>query len=92
MENFQQALTATFKQRNTPLPIETPLALTAAFFDDPLKQTQWKAFLRKGRLDDSGVLLREVAHELSAFLLPAASAAAANTSFIKTWLFDGKWR
>jgi hypothetical protein len=53
------ALSATFTRRGTPLPRETPAALTAAFSADPSRQRQWTAFLdragvapaRRPRLD-----------------------------------------
>jgi hypothetical protein len=40
----------TFQRRQTPLPIKIPSALTPAFGQDPAKQAQWRAFLRKSRL------------------------------------------
>lgn len=45
-----QAIVATFRRRGTPLPARTPLGLSAEFADDPAKQKQWIAFLRKNRL------------------------------------------
>ncbi len=39
------ALSATFTRRGTPLPIEAPAALTAAFSADPSRRRQWTAFL-----------------------------------------------
>ncbi len=89
---LQQAVTATFRQRNTPLPTEAPLALTAVFFDDLVKQAQWKAFLRKGRLEDSKILLPDVVHEIAAFILPAVFAAAQNLPFTKTWKPGETWQ
>lgn len=88
----QQAVMATFRQRSTPLPTEPPLALTAMFCDDLVKQAQWKAFLRKGRLEDSNILLPEVVHEIAAFILPAIFAAAQNLPFTKTWKPGDDWR
>lgn len=38
------AITATFQQRHTALPDETPDALTGAFANDATKQRQWNAF------------------------------------------------
>ena len=48
------AIRNTFERRETPLPDETPIALTNDFYLDPMKQTQWAAFLRKSRLEPSG--------------------------------------
>ena len=43
-----QAIRQTFARRGTNLPQKTPLALTDEFAVE--KDTQWKAFLQKGRL------------------------------------------
>lgn len=48
---LSEAIRRTFEQRNTQLPDETPVALTGAFTEDPTKKLQWRAFLRKNRLD-----------------------------------------
>jgi hypothetical protein len=48
---LSQAIHATFARRGTPIPIDTPLGLSAAFAADPAKQQQWKAFLAKNKLD-----------------------------------------
>ena len=46
-ESVAEAVRATFAKRRTPIPASTPEALDAALADDPTKQTQWTAFLRK---------------------------------------------
>ncbi|MBI4455125.1 MAG: nucleotidyl transferase AbiEii/AbiGii toxin family protein [Acidobacteria bacterium] len=43
------AIQATFDQRKTPLRAQTPLALTAAFYEDPDKQRQWQGLLHRLR-------------------------------------------
>jgi len=89
---FTQALAATFKRRETPLPISPPLALTSVFSADPSKEAQWKAFLRKGRLEAGAKMLSEVVSEISEFLLPPAYAAAAGRSFEMKWSPPGPWQ
>lgn len=64
-----QAIKATFERRSTPLPNTTPTALTSAFSQDENKQRQWKAFLRKNRLDTE-IDLDEVIREIEDFLMP----------------------
>ena len=44
------AIQATFERRATPIPVDTPLALSAVFAADLMKQQQWKGFLSKNRL------------------------------------------
>ena len=47
---LQGAIAATFTRRLTPLPQHLPLGLSDAFAQDVTKMQQWKAFLRKNRL------------------------------------------
>lgn len=87
-----RAIAATFERRGTPLPSETPLALTDEFATDPTKQTQWRAFLRRGDLKTEDITLQEVIDTLSDFLWPPASAAATGTSFEAAWQPSGPWQ
>ncbi|NOX98610.1 MAG: nucleotidyl transferase AbiEii/AbiGii toxin family protein [Verrucomicrobia bacterium] len=62
------AIAATFARRGTELPEEAPLALTSEFASDPGKNTQWKAFLRKGKLE--APTFPEIIPRLAGFLMP----------------------
>jgi hypothetical protein len=44
-----------------------PVGLSAAFGKDPAKQTQWSAFLKRGRLTEAPNNLSEVVKELQEF-------------------------
>lgn len=48
---LQDAMAATFARRGTPLPQQLPLGLSEAFAQDATKAQQWKAFLRKNKLE-----------------------------------------
>ncbi len=68
-----RAIAATFARRKTDIPSSAPDALTTAFAEDPTKIQQWNSFVedvafRPGTLAD-------VVKDLSAFLMPHASAA-----------------
>lgn len=89
---LSQAIRATFDRRKTPVPATAPIALTAAFAEQPVKRTQWQAFLRKGRVDASGSSLLEVAGALRDFLMPPARAAAGDERFEMVWPAGGPWR
>lgn len=91
-EILMQAITATFQQRGTPLPITLPLAITGAFYDDPQRQAQWKGFLRRARLEAEAKPLADVALLIAEFLLPLTQAAATNRPFKKHWLLGGNWQ
>jgi hypothetical protein len=86
------AMTATFGQRGTPLPTSPPPALTESFTADQVKQAQWNAFLRKGRLETEAGTLTEIARGIADFLLPPAYEAANGATFEKNWAPGGPWK
>jgi hypothetical protein len=85
------AIAKTFKNRKTLIPTEA-LALTPAFADDPGKQTQWKGFLRKARLQNAPSDLHDVVDALRVFLQPVAAAARDALDFARTWNAPGPWK
>jgi len=84
------AIRATFDRRRTPLPGDEPLVLTPGFLGAPERQTQWSAFLRRGRLDAAPDSTR-LAEELRAFLWPVLAAAARSERFDQHWAAGGPW-
>jgi hypothetical protein len=86
-----QALTATFDRRNTPLPETPPLALTEDFHQNPDKNIQWEAFVRKRELDVGGATLKEIVEACREFLMPPAKAIRAGSQFGKIWPPGGPW-
>ena len=51
-DDLATALVRTFERRNTVLPEDLPMGLSKEFFEDPEKKIQWRAFLKKNKLDD----------------------------------------
>ncbi len=90
--SLSRALKATFARRKTALPTAPPLALTAEFYQDKAKQSQWDAFLRKGLLRSQRKTLSEVAEMLTEFLMPPALATANGQAFQKLWTAGGPWK
>ncbi len=90
-ETLCQAIKATFNRRRTPLPTETPLALTPEFSSDAAKVAQWNAFLRKGKLKTDGKTLSEIVVILENFLMPPCFAAAKGETFDLIWLPARTW-
>lgn len=86
-----QALAATFNQRGTPLPTSPPLALTPTFSADPIKEAQWRAFLRKALLVAETKTLAETVEDLIAFILLPTFAAAEGKAFKMKWPPGGPW-
>lgn len=86
-----QALSSTFAQRGTPMPTEVPLALTAEFSENPMKVTQWQAFLRRNQLEVGGASFAEVVESIAHFLLPPIQALATATPFTPSWSAATNW-
>ncbi|MEZ4621980.1 MAG: nucleotidyl transferase AbiEii/AbiGii toxin family protein [Caldilineaceae bacterium] len=76
-----QAIASTFGQRGTPIPTETPLALTTEFSENPMKVTQWQAFLRRNQLEVDGASFAGVVATIATFLVPPMQALASATHF-----------
>ena len=89
---LSRAIKATFDRRRTPLPIESPLALTAEFSEDASKQAQWKAFIRKGKLKTSEETLVDIIAILQNFLMPPTQAVAQGKKFELIWSPSGLWQ
>ena len=89
---LSKSFKATFERRRTPLPAEAPLALSTSFADDRIKQTQWKAFIRKGRLLIETPPLPGITEVLCGFLLPPVTALVAGRAFEMKWPAGGPWR
>jgi predicted nucleotidyltransferase component of viral defense system len=85
-----EAIVATFARRGTPLPDEAPLALTPGFLADPAREVQWRAFLRRGRLD-APPDAENLASALRGFLVPVLEALSARRPFVSHWPAGGPW-
>lgn len=48
---LRRAIEATFNRRKMPTPTSLPVGLSDAFSADAVKQTQWRSFLKKNRLE-----------------------------------------
>jgi hypothetical protein len=83
------AIRATFRRRETPLPEETPIALTEEFSEDPRKAQQWEAFLRQVGREEAR--LPAVISSLRDFLRPVLHAARGETTPPGTWTPGGPW-
>lgn len=89
---LRRAISATFGRRQTDVPSELPLALTAEFYGDPVKQQQWDAFIRRSRLGGDGTNLQSVISCLCEFLMPPARAAGSDELFNMHWIpASGNW-
>lgn len=77
------AIAATFSRRQTAVPAEVPVALTAQFSEAAAKRRQWQAFLGKNRIAASD--LNDVVELLADLLWPPTQVAAANSPATAMW-------
>jgi len=80
-----EAIEETFKRRGTVLPKGEPVALTAEFSANALKQAQWAGFIRRLMLRDLPSL-PVVVDQLRQFLMPAVRAASMGEDWRFNWL------
>jgi len=86
-----EAIKATFARRGTQIPSEVPIALSEAFSQDPGKTTQWRAFLRRSGLEESGAEFSQVIAELRTFLIPPILTASKGEALMQSWVEGGLW-
>lgn len=69
-----EAISATFVNRQTEIPFDTPPALSIVFFQNPMRIKQWEEFKRKAIFTDPGTL-SYVVKVVEEFVMPAARDA-----------------
>lgn len=85
-----EAIKETFTHRNTPL--DDIAAFESGFTDDPVRQTRWKAFVRKKRAMLS-VTLEETISSIKAFTEPILRTIRSNETYAKHWSkTEQRWR
>lgn len=90
-EILSTAIGATFARRRTPIPADVPFALSPAFASDAAKQVQWRAYVRKARVQGPAVVLDEVVGEIRDFLMPVLTSLAKGQPFDAHWPEGGPW-
>jgi len=88
-EVLSEAIAATFTRRETPIPMEPPIALSADFAKE--KQAQWLAFLKRTEIASAPDSLAEAQKRISAFLMPPVLAIARAQSFKLRWRLGRGW-
>ena len=88
-DTLRRAIRATFDRRKTELPPDVPFGLTDDFAADEQKQSQWRAFLGKNRLE--ALELEDLVAALRDFLLPVIAAANADNHLALVWPAGGPW-
>src|SRR6266704_6603277 len=75
-EHLIEAIVATFQHRGTRIEAE-PIGLTNAFYADPARAVQWRAFVRRSRFTQEPGDLEKLVAEVRRFVFPPLAAAAA---------------
>jgi len=78
------AISATFSQRETAIDLQGLTVFSSTFKLDQQKETQWKAFLNKNKLQVAKSF-PEIMTDLEAFLLPPYSCIASKLDFSLQW-------
>jgi hypothetical protein len=82
---LRDAIRSTFDRRDTPLPVDAPLALTDEFARNATKRTQLTAFVRKGKLlANESLALDQIVPIIEKLIMPALAAEEALTWNPKT--------
>lgn len=89
-ERLADAIVATFRHRGTTIEAE-PIGLTEAYYNDPARAVQWRAFVRRSRFDEEAGDLARLVAEIRPFALPVLSAIAAKDTFQARWKAGGPW-
>ena len=86
-----RAIRGTFARRQLPLPTGEPLGLTAAYWDNPSRPAQIRAFARRAALAVGEEPGREILAVLRPFLLPILDDLRRGAAMSGTWPPGGPW-
>jgi predicted nucleotidyltransferase component of viral defense system len=90
-EQLYAAIIATFLQRQTDLPTDTPIAFTNDFIADARKEAQWKAFMRKMKLGEDAPAWSTTVQTIRDWLWPLLVNAQVNTPILINWQPNLGW-
>lgn len=89
-ETLSTAIRATFSNRLSIIPA-LPVGLSTIFAEDQARARQWRAFVRRSRLDSAPEEFAAVIVAVAAFLTPVTDALASGRSFSAIWRAPGPW-
>ena len=84
-----EAIRSTFRHRGTPVNAN-PEGLTKSYSSDLARVVQWRAFVRRSRLD-AGWALENVVEQVHHFASAPLSAASTSSPFHLNWKAGGPW-
>ena len=86
-----EAVRRTFARRETPIPTEDPIGLTPAYWENPSRVSQVRAFARRAGMTVGPDPGNEIVTVLRPFLLPILSDLRQAVATPGTWLRGGHW-
>ena len=86
-----ESVRRTFERRRTPIPAEDPIGLTPAYWDNPSRPAQIRAFTRRARIPLPGKPDQEFLRLLQEFLLPVLEDLREGKMHETTWRPGGPW-
>ncbi len=87
-----EAVRRTFARRGTPVPVEDPIGLTAAYWENVSRGPQVGAFARRAGLTVGPEPGLELLRTLRPFLLPILDDLRSDTAAPGKWVAGGPWR
>lgn len=87
-----EAIRRTFARRQTPIPADAPIGLTPAYWENPSRPAQVRAFGRRAGLTLAGDPGDAFTSLLDAFLLPLLDDLRGSDERAGTWPPGGPWR
>jgi len=91
-QSLSRAIKATFSNRKTALPDNIPIALKTDFHQDPMKRSQWKAFLNRSRPRIPPGDFKDIINLIHSFLMPPTLALNQSKPFKMMWPAGGPWK
>lgn len=86
-----EAVRRTFERRRTPIPEQAPIALTRAYWDNPSRPPQVRAFARRSGIEVPENFADECARILDAFLSPVLDDLRNKRQPSGSWPPGGPW-
>jgi hypothetical protein len=89
---LSDAIRLTFERRRTPVPADEPIGLTTAYWDNPSREAQARAFARRAGLAAGASHGEHILALLRPFLLPILDELRDDRSIEGHWSPGGPWR
>lgn len=91
-DTLVRAVRATFERRRTAIESALPAPLTAPFYADAMRMTQWRAYVTRNGLDGAPKDFQQVGDLLTRFLQPVWESLGVVSESAGDWPPGGPWR